>query len=238
MKLDFSIVAVYLPYLLKAALMTVFITLASQAFGTILGFLLALGRMSSRGWVRRAVWTYVWIFRGTPMLLHLFFIYYAAPLVGLTLDALPAAILAMSLSSMAYNCEIIRAGLGAVHHGQVEAARAVGMTYARILRRIALPQAARIIIPPYMSNFITHTKNSSLASVITVPELMLTAQMIYSSTYRAIEILTATGAIYLVLTSCLTWIQLYLERITAWERHGLSRRRRRALGLDEQPAAV
>jgi His/Glu/Gln/Arg/opine family amino acid ABC transporter permease subunit len=236
MKLDFSVVVMYLPHLLRAAVMTVFITLASQAFGTIFGFFLALARLSSIGWLRRIVLTYVWIFRGTPMLLHLFFIYYAAPLVGLTLDALPAAIVAMSLSSMAYNCEIIRAGLGAVHHGQLEAARAVGMTYARIVRRVVLPQAARIIIPPYMSNFITHTKNSSLASVITVPELMLTAQMIYSSTYRAIEILTATGGIYLILTSCLTWIQLYLETVTAWERHGLSRRRRRALGLDAGPA--
>jgi His/Glu/Gln/Arg/opine family amino acid ABC transporter permease subunit len=176
--------------------------------GTTLGFVLALGRTSSVGWLRWVVGAYVWIFRGTPMLLHLFFIYYAAPLIGLTLDALPAAIIAMSLSSMAYNCEIIRAGLAAVHHGQIEAARAVGMTYTRIVRRIVLPQAVRIIIPPYMSNVITHTKNSSLASVITVPELMLTAQMIYSSTYRAIEILTATGAIYLVLTSCLTWLQL------------------------------
>ena len=235
MTLDFGVVWTYLPHLLKAAVLTVVITVASKFVGTTLGFALALGRTSSVGWLRWVVGAYVWIFRGTPMLLHLFFIYYAAPLIGLTLDALPAAIIAMSLSSMAYNCEIIRAGLAAVHHGQIEAARAVGMTYTRIVRRIVLPQAVRIIIPPYMSNVITHTKNSSLASVITVPELMLTAQMIYSSTYRAIEILTATGAIYLVLTSCLTWLQLYLERVTAYEQRGLSPRRRRALGLEAEP---
>jgi polar amino acid transport system permease protein/cystine transport system permease protein len=88
------------------------------------------------------------------------------------------------------------------------------------------------MIPPYMSNFISHTKNSSLASVITVPEVMLTAQMIYSSTYRAIEILTAAGCIYLVLTSCLTGLQLWLERVTAYETRGLSPRRRRKLGLE------
>ncbi len=138
----------------------------------------------------------------------------------------------MSLSSTAYNCEIIRSGIQAIHPGQIEAARAVGMTYPRIVRRIIMPQAVRIIIPPYMSNFISHTKNTSLASVITVPELMLTAQMIYSSTYRAIEILTAAGLIYLVLTSAPTWLQLYLERAMVFEKRGLSARRLRQFGLN------
>src|SRR6266705_2420557 len=112
-------------------------------------------------------------------------------------------------TAAAYNAEIIRAGLQAVHRGQLEAAYAVGMSYGQVVRRIIVPQAVRIIIPPYMGNAISHCKNSSLASVITVPELMLTAQMIYSSTYRAIEILTVTGAIYLVLTSCLSALQMY-----------------------------
>ena len=176
--LDFGIVVTSLPHLLKAALLTILITVASQFFGTVCALMLALARISPRKWLSTAVAGYVWIVRGTPMLLHLFFIYYAAPIVGLTLDPLPAAILAMSLSSSAYNSEIFRAGIQAVHHGQIEAARAVGMTYAQTMRRIVLPQAFRIIIPPYMSNFISHTKNSSLASVITVPELMLTAQTI------------------------------------------------------------
>lgn len=232
MNLDFSIVWTYLPLLLKASLMTIALALLSQAIGTTCGFFLALGRLSKRSWLRWTVWTYVWIFRGTPVLLHLFFVYYAAPAFGLTLDAFPAAIIAFSASSAAYNSEIIRAGLQAVHPGQVEAAQAVGMRYSAIVRRIVLPQAIRIVIPPYMSNFITHTKNTSLASVITVQELMLTAQMIYSSTYRAIEILTAAGAIYLVLTSVLTGLQLYLERMLAVERRGLSARKRRRLLMD------
>src|SRR4051812_22548069 len=147
MRLDFSVVLTYLPHLLTAAGMTILITVTSKFFGTVFGFLLAVGRVSKIRWLVAAIWTYVWIFRGTPMLLHLFFIYYAAPMIGLTLDALPAAIIAMSLSSTAYNCEIIRAGLQAVHPGQIEAARAVGMTYPRILRTIIVPQALRIIIP-------------------------------------------------------------------------------------------
>jgi polar amino acid transport system permease protein/cystine transport system permease protein len=104
------------------------------------------------------------------------------------------------------------------------------------VRKILLPQAIRIIIPPYMSNFISHTKNSSLASAITVQELMLTAQMIYSSTYRAIEILTATGVIYLCLTSCLTGLQVLLERHMKFEERGLSTRRKRLFKIDDTPS--
>ncbi|WP_420392992.1 amino acid ABC transporter permease [Acuticoccus sp.] len=237
MDLDFSVVGTYLPVLLEASLLTIALAVVSQAIGTSLGLLLALGRLSKLGWLRSAVWTYVWIFRGTPVLLHLFFIYYAAPAFGLTLEAFPAAIIAFSASSAAYNCEILRAGLQAVHPGQREAAQAVGMRSGSTLRRIVLPQAIRIVIPPYMSNFITHTKNTSLASVITVQELMLTAQMIYSSTYRAIEILTAAGAIYLVLTSALTGLQLFLERRFAVERRGLSPSKRRRLLMDHVGAA-
>lgn len=233
MQLDFSVVWKYLPILLQAAVMTVLLTALSQTIGTIGGFFLALARMSRRPWLRGPAWVYIWIVRGTPMLLHLFFVYYAAPAVGITLEAFPAAIIAMSASSSAYNAEIIRAGLEAVHRGQIEAAHAVGMTYARVVRRIIVPQAIRIIIPAYMGNAISHTKNSSLASVITVQELMLTAQMIYSSTYRAIEILSAAGAIYLVLTTCLTCLQLYIERVTNYEAWGVSARRRRRLLLDQ-----
>lgn len=234
MNLDFGIVVRYLPAFVTAVGYTVLLTVSSMAIGTAIGLFLALARTSRIAWLSAIVWVYVWIFRGTPMLLHLFFIYYAAPLFGLTLDAVPAAIIAMSLSASAYTSEVFRAGLQAVHHGQIEAARALGMSYWSITRQILLPQAMRIIIPPYMSNFISHTKNSSLASVITVPEVMLTAQMISSSTYRAIEILSVAGCIYLLLTSCLTGLQIWLEHRTAYERRGLSARRRRLLSLEAQ----
>lgn len=231
MNIDFSMVIPYLPILFKAAGVTIVITLLSQAIGTVLGFFLALGRMSNIPVLRGIIWTYVLIFRGTPMLLHLFFVYYAAPAFGLTLEPFPAAIVAMSFSTTAYNCEILRAGLQSVHRGQIEAAQAVGMTWPSILRRVVIPQALRVSIVPYMTNFISHTKGSSLASVITVPELMLSAQMIYSSTYRAIEVLSAAGAIYLLLTSSLTLIQLWLEKRLRYDERGLSRRRRRQLLL-------
>jgi len=234
MNLDFSVVWEYLPILVEAAGMTVVLTLLSQTIGTIAGFFLALGRISNNPVLRWAVWTYVWIFRGTPVLLHLFYIYYAAPLVGVTLDAFPAAII---VSSAAYNCEIIRSGLQAVHHGQIEAAQAIGMTVPRIVWKIIVPQAVRIVIPPYMNNFITAMKNSSLASVITVQELMLAAQLIYNSTYKAVEILTATGAIYLMITTLLTWLQLLFENLTDYQKRGLSRRRPRILKLEAVPSS-
>ena len=232
MHLDFSVAWKFLPILLQASLMTVALFVLSQVLGTLAAFFLALARMSPRAWLRRPAVAYIWVVRGTPLLLHLFFVYYAAPAFGITLDAFPAAIIAMSASAAAYNAEIIRAGLSAVHRGQLEAAYAVGMRYGQVVRRIIVPQAVRIVIPPYMGNAISHCKNSSLASVITMPELMLTAQMIYSSTYRAIEILTVTGAIYLVLTSCLSALQMYLEHVTTYEQRGLGGARRRRLRLD------
>jgi polar amino acid transport system permease protein/cystine transport system permease protein len=230
--LDFGVAWKFLPILLHASLLTIALFVLSQVLGTLAAFFVALARMSPRAWLRRPAAAYIWVVRGTPLLLHLFFVYYAAPAIGITLDAFPAAIIAMSASAAAYNAEIIRAGLQAVHRGQLEAAHAVGMTYGQVVRRIVLPQAVRIVVPPYMGNAISHCKNSSLASVITVPELMLTAQMIYSSTYRAIEILTVTGLIYLVLTSCLSALQMYLEHVTTYERRGLGGARRRRLRLD------
>jgi len=231
--LDFSVVPAALPFLLQGAVLSIVLTVASQALGTFFGFFLALGRMSRRWPVRGAVWLYVWIFRGTPLLLHLFLIYYGAPLVGITFDAIPAAIIAMTISSSAYNCEIIRAGLQAVGRGQIEAAQAVGMRWFRIVWKIIVPQAIRVIIPSYMSNFISHAKSSSLASVITVPELMLTAQQIYSRNYRTLEILMITGAIYLAITTSLTLVQLFLEHWTDYQTRGVSRARRRRLALEE-----
>jgi polar amino acid transport system permease protein/cystine transport system permease protein len=139
----------------------------------------------------------------------------------------------MTISSAAYNCEIIRAGLQSIGRGQIEAAQAVGMRWFRIVWRIVVPQAARTIIPPYMSNFISHAKNSSLASVITVPELMLTAQEIYSRNYRTIEILVTAGAIYLAITTGLTLLQLFLEHWTNFQGRGVGRSRRRRLATEE-----
>jgi His/Glu/Gln/Arg/opine family amino acid ABC transporter permease subunit len=238
MNIDFSQVLPYLPLLLKAALLTIFLAVVTQVCGTVFGLALALARESRYRLLSGAAFAYIWVFRGTPVLLHLFFVYYAGPMFGLRLEALPAAIIALSLSSAAYNAEIIRAGIRAVHRGQIEAAQAVGMTYPHILRHIVLPQAMRIVLPPYVGNFISHTKNTSLASVITVPELMLTAQTIYSSTYRAVEVLTLAGIIYLLITTMLTFAQLRLEHATAARQGTNPKRSRRSAGAADDADAA
>src|SRR5262249_59900003 len=176
MHLDFGVAWKYLPILLQASLMTIALFVLSQVLGTIAAFFVALARMSPRAWLPRPAIAHIWGVRGTPLLPHLFFVYYAAPAFGLTLDAFPAAIIAMSASAAAYNAEIIRAGLQAVHRGQLEAAYAVGMRYDQVLRRIVVPQAVRIIIPPYMGNAISHCTKLTLAVVFTGPDVTLTAQ--------------------------------------------------------------
>lgn len=233
--LDFSSVLPFAPLLIKATLMTVFLAISSQAIGTVAGFVLALARLSHYRALAYPAFAYIWIVRGTPALVHLFFIYFGLPSIGIALEPLPAAVIAFSISSAAYNAEVIRAGLQSVAIGQTEAARAVGMSFGTTLRHIILPQAMRIVAPPYMTNFIDHVKGTSLASVVTVRELLLTTQLIYSNTFRAMEALLVAGAIYLALTTVLSLCQIRLERHLAFERRRPSARRLRQFGFD--PAA-
>ncbi|MEV0070970.1 amino acid ABC transporter permease [Amycolatopsis sp. NPDC050768] len=212
MNLDFSVVAQYFPLLLDGLLVTVEVSAITLVLATVLGTFIAMARISHRQWLRVLAAIYVWIMRGTPVLLVLFFIYYAAPSFGLQLPAFAAAVIGMTLNSAAYKAEIIRSGIEAIPRTQTEAAFAVNMTYVQTMHRIVLPQAVRIVIPPYINNAILLVKNSALVSVITVPDLMLNAQQIVSSTYRAVEILGTAGLLYLVVTSLLMLAQRYSER--------------------------
>jgi polar amino acid transport system permease protein len=231
MTFDFSSIVPYAPLLFQATMMTIFLAVTSQIIGTVCGFLLALARMSPLRILSVPAFLYIWIARGTPPLIHLFLIYFGLPTIGIKLEPLPAAIIAFSITSAAYNAEVLRAGLQSVAPGQIEAARAVGMSYPTVLWRIVLPQAIQIITPPYMSNFISHVKSTSLASVVTVRELLLTTTLIYSNTFRALEALLVAGAIYLFLTSILALAQLQLEHHLAYDKRPPSHRRLRRLGL-------
>ncbi|WP_277614245.1 amino acid ABC transporter permease/ATP-binding protein [Kaistia nematophila] len=231
MSFDFSSIVPYAPLLFQATMMTIFLAVTSQVIGTICGFLLALARMSSWRILSVPAFFYIWIARGTPPLIHLFLIYFGLPSIGISLEPLPAAIVAFSITSSAYNAETLRAGLQSIPAGQIEAARAVGMSYPTVMWRIVLPQAIQIITPPYMSNFISHVKSTSLASVVTVRELLLTTTLIYSNTFRAMEALLVAGAIYLFLTSILALAQLQLERYLDYDKRPPARRRLRRLGL-------
>jgi His/Glu/Gln/Arg/opine family amino acid ABC transporter permease subunit len=216
MNLDFSVVGSYLPLLIKGLLVTVEVSAITLVLATIAGTFMAMARLSHRKPLRIVSGIYVWIMRGTPLLLVLFFIYYAAPNVGVRLPAFAAAIIGMTLNSTAYKTEIIRSGIEAIPRTQTEAALAAGMSHAQTMRRIILPQAVRIVIPPYINNAILLVKNSALVSVITVPDLMLNSQQIVSSTYRAVEVLSAAGLMYLLVTSALMLVQRYSERRFAY----------------------
>ena len=147
---------------------------------------------------------YVWIFRGTPLLVQLFLIFYGLPSVGILLDAFPAALIGFTLNVGAYTSEIIRAVIASVPKGQWEAAYSIGMTWSQAMRRTILPQAARVAVPPLSNTFISLVKDTSLAAAITVPELFQAAQRIVATTYEPLILYIEAALIYLVLSSVLS----------------------------------
>ena len=205
----------------KGALLTLGLTVSSHATATLIGFVFALGRGSRFRGVRYAISVYSWLFRGTPTLLQLIIVWYALPQVVPALNShwftpFIAAYVTLSLNEAAYMAEIIRAGLLAVEPGQRLAARALGMTAPRILRRVVVPQAVRIIIPPTGNEFITLLKLTSLASVISLRELLTVAQQDTAVHFRFAELYGAALVYYLAMTSVLMFAQSRLERRFTW----------------------
>ena len=202
-----------LPSLLWAALMfTVPLTLLSFAFGIALGLVAAQLRLFGPRPLALAVRFYVWIFRGTPLLVQLFLIFYGLPSAGILLDAFPAALIGFTLNIGAYSSEIIRAVIGSVPKGQWEAAYSIGMSWSQAMRRTILPQAARIAVPPLSNTFISLVKDTSLAAAVTVPELFQTAQRIVATTYEPLILYIEAALIYLALSSVLSSLQVRLEK--------------------------
>jgi polar amino acid transport system permease protein len=210
--LDLSFYATYLPILAKGALLTISLTVLSSFFGTILGLIAALARISKSSVLRKISYFYTWAIRGTPLLLQLYFIYYGLPQLGIKLDAFPAAAIGMSVCAGAYISEIIRAGIESIDKGQMEAARSLGMTYLQAMRRIILPQAYRRLIPPMGNEIIALMKDTSLASTLAMVELMRSARHIDSATLRSLEAYAAAGIIYLAMTTVLTVIFSRIEK--------------------------
>jgi polar amino acid transport system permease protein len=204
----------------------------------VIGFFLALGRASPRRAVRGFVFFYTWIFRATPTLLQLLFIWDALPqLWGPFREnwftTFLAASIALSLNEAAYMAEIIRSGLLSVDPGQELAGRALGMSRRRILRRIIVPQAVRIVIPPMGNEFITLLKLTSLATVIGVSELLTAAGEFYSSNFSYLEAFSAAALYYLFIVSILMFFQSRLER-----RFTFTSARRRVRGAPAMPAPL
>ncbi|EOV8178596.1 TPA: amino acid ABC transporter permease [Raoultella planticola] len=199
------------PMLYAGLVFTIPITLISFFLGLLLGFIVALIRLYGPAPLKNVVRFYVWIIRGTPLLVQLFLIFYALPCVGITLDAFPAAVIGFTLNVGAFTSEVIRATLLSVAKGQWEAAHSIGMSWGQSLRYIILPQAARVAVPPLSNTFISLVKDTSLASVITVPELFLAAQRIAAVTYQPLILYSEAALLYLLICSVLSYLQSRLE---------------------------
>jgi len=219
----------------RALWATIYISVVSQALGVALGLVAALMRVSRLAPLRWLSGVYVWIFRGTPLLVQIFFIYttFNTPAFSFgNVWSIPSeattGILALSINEGAYMREIIRAGIDAIDKGQMEAARSLGMTRGLAMRRIVLPQAARVIVPPLGNEFNAMLKNTSLVFTIGVYEMFSDAQIHYSTSFQPVEYFGAVAVWYLVLTSVWTVIQGWIERrlsasergdeLTLWER--------------------
>lgn len=201
-----------LPYLLRGALYTVLLSLGGMFFGLLLGFALALMRLSPLRLLSWPARVYVSFIRGTPLLVQLFMIYYGLPQLGIQLDPIPSALIGFSLNMAAYLSEILRGAIGAIDRGQWEAAASIGMSGSQTLRRVILPQAARTALPPMGNSFISLVKDTSLAATIQVPELFRQAQLITARTFEIFTLYLAAALIYWVLASGLSWLQNRLER--------------------------
>jgi polar amino acid transport system permease protein len=215
---------------LEGVRVTIELTVIAMAIGIALGVLLAVMRLSTNPLVSGGSWFYIWFFRGTPILVQLLFWYNIAalyPKIALGIPFGPAlvhpdantlitpftaAILGLGLNEGAYMAEIVRAGMISVPEGQIDAAQSLGMTRLQTMRRIVLPQAMRVIIPPTGNETISMLKTSSLASVIVVGELLFAVQNIYSANFKTIPLLIVASVWYIVLTSVLYVGQYYLER--------------------------
>jgi polar amino acid transport system permease protein len=212
---------------------TVYVAVIGQVMGVLLGLAAALMRMSKAWPLRFVSGIYVWIFRGTPLLVQIFFVYYGAnQLLGFTLvpntlnvelfkldGAIVAGILALGINEGAYMREIIRAGIDSIDKGQMEAARSLGMRYGLAMRRIVLPQAARVIVPPLGNEFNNMLKNTSLLFTIGVYEMFADAEIGYSNSFQPVEYFLGVAFWYLVLTTAWTFIQAAIERrLTVSER--------------------
>jgi polar amino acid transport system permease protein len=210
----------------RALWATVYISIVAQVLGVLLGLIAALMRESRFRVFRFISGVYVWIFRGTPVLVQIFFFYFAIGLPNVVHFGLfsvssevMAGVMALSINEGAYMREIIRAGIDSIDKGQLEAAKSLGMRYGLAMRRIVLPQAARVIIPPLGNEFNNMMKTTSLVSVIGVYELFNDAQQGYSQTFESIYFV-GVAVWYLLLTTVWTFVQAAIERRLAASERG------------------
>jgi len=202
----------FLPILLKGAVVTVEITFCAFVLSTLLGLVLALMRVSSNKVLSNAAATFINVIRGLPIIVQLFYIYFVLPDLGVQLSAFQAGFIGLGVAYSAYQAENFRAGIEAIDKGQIEAAQAIGMGWWLTMRRVILPQAVRIVLPPYGNIMIMLLKDSSQASTITVAELALQGKLIASSTFKNTSVFTLVALMYLTMSIPLILLVRHFEK--------------------------
>ncbi|QQZ11293.1 amino acid ABC transporter permease [Heyndrickxia vini] len=202
----------FFPILKAGIYFTIPLSIITFILGTILAFLTAIIRISTIKPLIVLAKIYLWIFRGTPLLVQLFILFYGLPKLGVTLDPFPAAIIGFTLNVGAYSSEIFRASILSIPKGQWEAAYSIGMKKSQAMRRIILPQAMRVSLPPLGNSFISLVKDTSLAATITVTEMFQKSQQIVAATYEPLWLYIEVAFIYLIFSTVLSFGQSTLER--------------------------
>ena len=198
--------------LLPGLTMTIPLTVISFFFAMVIAVIVALIQYANIPVAKQVARFYIWVIRGTPLLVQLFVIFYGLPSIGIVLDKFPAAVIAFSINEGAYCAETVRAALEAVPRGQMEAGYCCGMSYMQVMRRIVLPQAFRTAFPPLGNSLISMVKDTSLASNITVTEMFMATRRVVSATYEPLALYIEVGLVYLLFSTALTALQRFGER--------------------------
>ncbi len=202
----------FLPILMSGVALTIIVTIGSLLLSTVLGLVWALMRVSGIGVLSGLSAGLINVIRGIPIIVLLFYLYFVMPEFGITLTALQAAILGLGIAYSAYQAENFRAGIEAIDKGQIEAAQAIGMGWGQTMRRVVLPQAVKIVLPPYGNVMIMMLKDSSQASTITVAELALQGKLIASSTFKNTSVFTLVALMYLTMSIPLILLVRHFEK--------------------------
>jgi His/Glu/Gln/Arg/opine family amino acid ABC transporter permease subunit len=210
--IDWNIVQTAIPLLARGTVVTLQISLVAGVLACIIGFTLGLAALSQVRALRWAIAAYVDFVRGTPLLIQVFLVFFALPVIGIRFDEIWAGIIALAFNTSAYIAETVRGGVGSVERGQTEAARSIGMVPRQILTYILLPQALRPIVPPLTNELISMTKNTSLLSVISVYELTRAGQAIISVHFVPFEIYLLLALYYYALIKTLSYLSRWIER--------------------------
>jgi len=212
MQLEWSVIPDYLDQFASGAEWTLFIAIVAIIFGFGGGLLLGMARISKNRALNYIATGYIEAFRGTPLLVQIFLIYFGMPSLGFTFTAITAGIMAMSLNSAAYQAEIFRAGVQSIPKGQMEASRSMGMTHNQSMFNVIIPQALRNSLPTYTNEFITLIKDSSLVMTIGVMELMYSGKYVIGHTFQPFVVYIFIAVIYFIMTFSTSRIMRYVER--------------------------